>query len=147
MFEREHQSSASMISCSVVGRTTRSGTWSRSPARLRTTSRNALPCVWAARSAGSSEHSDANPAGAISPEGPMPSSVMEGTGTGVRSACGSMPRTLLTSSSSSVPEMASSVSPHPHHERVLSITGSWGGHDPRPLGEAWQAKCALSCLW
>ncbi len=119
-----HQSSTATTSISSVGWATTSGGLSSCPRMLRTTSRKALPWVWAARSALSVRQISCRAGGGITRDRRNETWSSSGAG---RVSISSVPNQVLTMSArarSWSAEDAWSSHPHPHHDLVRSVTSA-----------------------
>src|SRR5450759_4069133 len=119
-----HQSSTATTSTSLVGWATTSGGLSSCPSMLRTTSRKALPWVWAARSALSVRQISCRAAGGITRD--CRNEMWSSSGGG-RVSISSVPNQVLTMSArarSWSAEGAWSSHPQPHHDLVRSVTSA-----------------------
>src|SRR5688572_24301204 len=117
-----HHSSSSTTCCSVVGKATRSGGCSMSPASALTTSRKALPREWLARSYGSVDVRAVRVDGA-SMRGGLRSRLAGSGGSAIVPSRFSNPGRLAMApamASRSLPVTAWSSHPQPHHERRRS---------------------------
>src|SRR5512132_791766 len=116
-----HQSRTSATSASVRGVATTSGGWPKSRRKARTTSRNDLPYVCPARSAGSVVHCDARDAGGSSRGSRSSSSSIVGGPATAISSSSNMPTSVLAICSCWSRVGPSPSYPQPQNLRTLAV--------------------------